>query len=47
MILLDIIDNEALGTSSYEVTNFTSGDPDPSLFQPPPNFEIKESNITQ
>jgi hypothetical protein len=47
MILLDIINNEALGTSSYEVTNFTRGDPDPSLFQPPPNFEIKESNVTQ
>jgi hypothetical protein len=40
LILLDIINNEALGMSSYEVTNFTPGEPDPSLFQPPPDYTI-------
>jgi hypothetical protein len=40
LILLDTIDNEAMGNSSYEVTNLTIEEPDPSLFQPPPDYTI-------
>lgn len=42
MILLDITNNEATGISSYEVTSFTPGEPDASLFQPPANYELDE-----
>ena len=41
MILKDIIDDPILGSSTYEVTNFTVGEPDASLFQPPADYEVK------
>jgi hypothetical protein len=41
MILLNITNNEATGTSSYEVTSFTPGEPDASLFQPPAGYSIQ------
>jgi len=40
-ILLDTINSEAAGMSSYEVTNFTPGEPDPSLFQPPADYRTE------
>ena len=40
LILLDLINNEATGMSSYEVTSFTPGDPDPSVFQAPADYSI-------
>jgi hypothetical protein len=41
-ILLDINDDPVLGKSTYEVTNFTPGEPDASLFQVPAGYAIKE-----
>jgi len=41
MILKDIMDDPVLGSSTYEVTNFTAGEPDASLFQPPADYEVK------
>jgi hypothetical protein len=41
LILLDIKNNEATGVSSYEVTKFTPGRPDPSLFQPPVDYRTE------
>ena len=44
MILLDIRENDVLGSSSYEVTKFTFGEPDASLFQQPAGYTIQTSN---
>jgi hypothetical protein len=41
MIVKDIIDDPVLGSSTYEVTNFTVGEPDAALFQPPADYEVK------
>jgi hypothetical protein len=35
IMLLDTIDSSLFGKSSYEVTKFTLGEPDPALFQAP------------
>lgn len=38
VILLDNKDSSLFGKSSYEVTSFKMGEPDPALFQPPPEY---------
>ena len=47
IILMDVTSKQATGIRSYEVTSFTPGEPDASLFQPPPNFEIDEPSVTK
>jgi hypothetical protein len=47
IILLDIKDDPIFGRSTYEVTNFTPGEPDVSLFHPPADYTISERTITQ
>jgi hypothetical protein len=42
MVLLDIKDDPFFGKSTYEVTSFTAGEPDASLFQVPAGYTIKE-----
>jgi hypothetical protein len=42
MVLLDIQDDPLYGKSTYEVTSFTAGEPDASLFQVPAGYTIKE-----
>jgi hypothetical protein len=34
-----------LGESSYRLTNIVRGEPDPSLFQVPAGFTVKETGI--
>jgi hypothetical protein len=46
IILLDISDDPVLGKSTYEVTSFTPSEPDPSLFQPPADYEINNRTVT-
>ena len=40
VILLDIRNNDVLGTSSYEVTSFSPGEPDSSLFRFPAGYNM-------
>jgi hypothetical protein len=42
MVVLDIKDDPFFGKSTYEVTSFTAGEPDASLFQVPAGYTIKE-----
>jgi hypothetical protein len=39
--LLDILDDPQFGRTSYEVIDFTPGEPDASLFQPPADYKIE------
>jgi hypothetical protein len=41
MVLLDVYDDPVWGRCTYEVTNFTVGEPVASLFQPPADYEVK------
>jgi hypothetical protein len=47
MILLDTNDDPIFGKSTYEVTDFATGEPDASLFQPPADYKINERTVTQ
>jgi hypothetical protein len=41
IILKYVVSNPVLGDTTYEVTSFTVGEPDASLFQPPADYEVK------
>jgi hypothetical protein len=41
IVVLEIKDDPIYGKSTYEVTSFTPGEPDASLFQPPADYEVK------
>jgi hypothetical protein len=47
IILLDIQDDPMFGRSTYEVTDFTPGEPEASLFQLPADYKINERTLTQ
>ena len=47
VIVLDIKDDPVFGKSTYEVNDFTPGEPDASLFQPPADYKINERTVGQ
>ena len=46
IVLLDVNDDPLMGRSTYQVTSFTPGEPDASLFQPPADYKIEDRSLT-
>ncbi|HWB31714.1 MAG TPA: hypothetical protein VG714_00925 [Acidobacteriaceae bacterium] len=46
LIMLETTDDPVNGQTRVEVTDLKQGEPDPSLFQPPPDYKLEEQ-ITQ
>ena len=47
IITKDVIEDPTEGRVTYEVSSFTIGEPDTSLFQPPAEYEVIERTVAQ
>ncbi len=45
LVVRDLRDNPQSGKSTTELTEFTSGEPDASLFQPPSGYQTQEVHV--
>jgi hypothetical protein len=45
--LLHVIDSPTSGRTETKFTEFTRGEPDPSVFAPPPGYTVQEQPVRQ
>jgi hypothetical protein len=45
LVMLHISDSPLNGRTETKVTDFNSGEPDPSVFAPPPGYTVEEQPV--